>query len=636
MRIKRVLTIVFALIATGICFEPNVSGQVVKVAAPNAEIQPELYSQIMVALGANVDAQQFAQTHGLTVAFQFNGVANTWLFNTANVASATSLTTGLQGSAGVNWAYQNQASLNEVNSFVPNDPFFNNPAPPNDFGGQWHLGNNLNTLPNVNVAGAWNNDITGAGVMIGIVDTGVEPGHEDISANYSAANTFDFFVNSATQVMHNGDRHGMAVAGVAGARGGNGIGVTGAAPFAGISSQKVFQFNAAASSAAFANATLFNSTGGSPTIHVKNHSYGIGAPFISTPGEVAALATSAAAGTIHVTSAGNGRGGSGEDSNKRHLNTSVNQITVAALGSDGLFASYSNFGADVFVTAPSNSFNAGTLGITTTDRTGGLGYNAGAGGDYSNANYTSTFGGTSSASPLVAGVMALGKHVKPNMDIRLAKHALANTSIVVNAGDGTTSSDGGWRTNAGGFTFNQNYGFGLVDASSFVNFVAANDVTPLVIASSGIINVGAAIPDNNLTGITRFATNSTAGLMEEALVSINATHTFRGDLEGFLTSPSGYSSRLFFRAGADSVDNLNWTFTTNAFWGEQALGTWSVRMRDVFAADTGTWSSFSIDWRMGSFAAAVPEPATASLFGIVALTFMARNRRRATARPVAA
>ena len=631
MRIKLFLTIVIAFFAVGIFSGPSLSGQGVKVAVPNANVQPELYNQIMVSLDSATNAQQFAQTHGLTVAYQFNGVANTWLFNTTSVASATTLTTGLQGAAGVNWAFQNQASMNQMDAFTPNDPLFNNPAPPDNFGGQWHLGNNLNTLPNVNVAGAWNNDITGAGVMIGIVDSGIEPGHEDIATNFSAANTFDFVNNTALQNLVVGDNHGMSVAGVAAARGGNGIGVTGAAPFAGVSSQKVFQGNGAATSAGFVNATLFNSTGATPSIDVKNHSYGISVPYISTPAEVAALATSASAGTIHTGSAGNGRGTIGQDANKRHFNTSVNQIAVAALGSDGLFASYSNFGANVFVTASSST--SGGFGITTTDRTGALGYNSGAGGDYLNANYTAGFGGTSSAAPLVAGVMALGKQVRPDMDIRLAKHALANTSVIVNAGDATTTSDGGWRTNSGGNTFNQNYGFGLVDASAFVNFVAANNVTPLVVASSGTINVAAAIPDNNLTGISRTAFNGTAGFMEEALVTINATHTYRGDLEGILTSPSGYTSRLFFREFGDGGDNLNWTYTTNAFWGEQALGTWSLQMRDVFAGDIGTWNSFAIDWRMGSYAA-IPEPATASLFGIVALTLIVRNRRRLVARPV--
>lgn len=56
---------------------------------------------------------------------------------------------------------------------------------------------------------------------------------------------------------------------------------------------------------------------------------------------------------------------------------------------------YSQFGPEVDVVAPSSG---GGQGITTTDRMGSLGYDL--------SNYTSTFGGTSSATPLVAGIVA--------------------------------------------------------------------------------------------------------------------------------------------------------------------------------------------------------------------------------------
>ncbi len=126
----------------------------------------------MVSLAGNVDAQQFAQTHGLNIARQFVGVENTWLFDTASLASATRLSHTLTGSTGVICAFQNQSTGYELSSFVPNGPYFNNPAPPNDYGGQWHLGNNLGGVPHVNIAGAWNNNVTGAGVMTGIADKG--------------------------------------------------------------------------------------------------------------------------------------------------------------------------------------------------------------------------------------------------------------------------------------------------------------------------------------------------------------------------------------------------------------------------------------------------------------------------------
>jgi subtilisin-like proprotein convertase family protein len=286
-------------------------------------------------------------------------------------------------------------------------------------------------------------------------------------------------------------------------------------------------------------------------------------------------------------------------------------ITVAALGRNGVFADYSNFGACVFVTAPSSS--VGQLSITTTDRTGSIGYNtSGNPNDYSNLNYTAAFGGTSSAAPLVAGVLALAKEVNPNMDVRLAKHLLVRTSTIVNPTDSSATSDGGWRTNAAGFTFNQNYGFGLVNADALTLAAAQYLVTPLVINASGLQTVSAAIPDNSATGITRTVVNNVSGLMEEVVVDIGITHNARGQIEIYITSPSGYTSRLTRQNSSTVAMPSNWQFISNAFWGEQAQGTWSVNVRDLVSGTTGTWNNFAVTWRMGTVVA-IPEPTTVAL-----------------------
>ncbi len=127
-------------------------------------------------------------------------------------------------------------------------------------------------------------------------------------------------------------------------------------------------------------------------------------------------------------------------------------------------------------------------------------------------------------------------------------------------------------------------------------------------ATSPLTTVAAAIPDNSATGVTRSATNTTPGLIEEVEVYLKMTHPNRGDIEAYLTSPSGYTSRLTYRS-TDTGDNIDWVFTTHAFWGEAALGTWQVNVRDVAANNTGTWDEYSINWHLGTIYS-VPEPAT--------------------------
>jgi subtilisin family serine protease len=576
-------------------------------------LQPIYLPQVAVTFNPGIDVGLFAQANGLTINRVFAGDPYTYVFNAPTVARAAEVVQQITGAPGVRHAYQDRISPYRQ-FFTPNDPFFNNPSPPNNFGGQWHLGNNISGS-NVNVVPAWNRNVTGAGVVIGIVDSGMEGTHEDIAPNYSAANSFDFINNSSTITLLSGDRHGQAVGGVAAARGGNGIGVTGAAPFATVSTLRVFNGDTSpGSDTAFADATTFNSSGSNTTIKIKNHSYGISSPYVGNGTQVNAVQTSAAAGTIHVVAAGNDRGTTGEDSNRKDFQNTPEVITVAALGRNGIFSSYSCFGANVFITAPSSS--SGQLSITTTDRTGTLGYNtSGNPGDYSNLNYTAGFGGTSSASPLAAGVLALAKQVNPNMDVRLAKHLLVRTSTIVDAGDSTPTSDGGWRTNAAGFTFNQNYGFGLINADALTLAAGQFFVTPLVTNNSGNQTVNAAIPDNSAVGVTRTVTNNVSGFMEEVEVTMSITHAARGQIEIYITSPSGYTSRLTRSFSSSVAMPSSWIYISNAFWGEQAQGVWSVNVRDVASGTTGTWNSFSVNWRMGTIVA-IPEPTTIALFGL--------------------
>ena len=274
---------------------------------------------------------------------------------------------------------------------------------------------------------------------------------------------------------------------------------------------------------------------------------------------------------------------------------------MAALGADGKFASYSDWGANVFVTAPSSA--DGTYGITTTDRSGDAGYNTSTHTDdtFPNTNYTSTFGGTSAATPVVAGVMALGKQVNPAMDVRMAKHILARTSTVVDPSD--SSDMGGWTTNAAGYHFNENYGFGLINADSFTQLAAqVKSVTPQTHESTGLGYVGSTIPNGpspdgyNYGTTAWFYLNGTDPL-EDIQVHLNITHPWRGELAARLVSLESYtSSWIMYPNLVDSFEDVDWTFETNAFWGEQPQGFWAIQVFDLTdvlgETHTGTWNWF--------------------------------------------
>lgn len=551
--------------------------------------QPQLLAQAMVQLKPGIDPQAFAFAHGLRVSRPMKSLPNAWIMQGRTPSEVSQKVQALGSSLQVMWVRQDRRVFMEPTQFNPNDPLY--PYTNANVWGQWHLRNTAN-MGGQNIDSrvwpAWQRNVTGQGVTIGIVDSCLEAAHPDLSPNFSAADSWDFGQNDADPSPVNAsDRHGTSVAGVSAARGGNGIGVTGAAPLARLAGLRVDFPNQTESM--FIDGTLYRSSGTTRTIQIKNHSYGVSSPYAGTPNQTSALRQSAQAGTIHVFAAGNWRGQNGSDTGRMDLQNEPSAITVAALGQNGIFSHYSNFGASVFVTAPSNS--SGWLGILTTDRTGSAGYN---GNNYPDPDYTHVFGGTSSASPLVAGVLALVKEVQPALNVRFAKHLLALCSDMVDPSDATATSDGGWKQNAAGYRFNQNYGFGLINADKLTfNAPLFSGVTQLQTERITQVNVNQAIPDNDPQGLTRTFTATESGPLEEVALTLDVTHVFRGDVEVYLTSPSGTTGRLT-RASGDSADNIaSWTFTSNTFWGEEAAGTWTVRVADVGAADLGTWNWFS-------------------------------------------
>lgn len=562
-------------------------------------------------------------------------------------------------------------SRDDLDPFYPDDPYFSyNAALRPNFPGQWHLVNGapsfidfysrqfgtttrmVSSGVSAGLLKAWNLGYTGSGVVIGIVDDGVDGTNYDIAPNYRSDLSRNFSDNAdlaaaAQGPQKQGDNHGTAVAGVAAARGGNGIGGTGAAPYAQIAGLRinigsVTPADPEASEQNYLDAYYWQSgvnptTGaitGTAGIGVKNHSYGSDDPFSGATAAIQlALTRTAANGVIHVFSAGNARNEKTEDANRgdtNHNNSSV--PTVAALGSDGTYANYSSYGASVFVTAPSNRSDYTGFGITTTDVSGAdLGYNAWSGtntkGDkddlFPDTSYASGFGGTSSSAPLVSGIMALGKEANPEMDIRMAKHALVKTSTVVDASDASDSSFGGWRTNAAGNRFNPNYGFGNINAGAFVEKVLdvgyVTEQTSLVKSAA----VGAAIPDDDPAGVSR-TINVTAGEAAQPLegieVGLTLTHQKAGDLTATLTSPSTMTSKILYStshltAGQQDttvLTNTSLTFLTSAFWGENAAGDWTLNVADIAAGNTGTWNSYNVTFLMGDMVMFAPGAITQS------------------------
>ncbi|MGW2030997.1 M4 family metallopeptidase [Streptomyces sp. NPDC001811] len=103
-----------------------------------------------------------------------------------------------------------------------------------------------------------------------------------------------------------------------------------------------------------------------------------------------------------------------------------------------------------------------------------------------------------------------------------------------------------------------------------------------------------AVPDNGPAVTSDITVSGRSGNAPANLqVSVDITHTWRGDLVIDLVGPSGTAYRLKNFSSSDSADDVNETYTVNAS-AEPANGTWKLRVQDQATYDTGTLNGWKL------------------------------------------
>jgi subtilisin-like proprotein convertase family protein len=519
------------------------------------------------------------------------------------------------------------------------------------------VGEDLNLIDTWRLQDGSLENITGHNIKVAVSDTGLEIAHQDLTDNMRNGSNRKYRTSSVdyggdpTSSGYKGD-HGTSVAGLIGAVGWNGVGTRGIAPnvlLSGLNFLSSTQTNAFLVDQASGDFDIFNQSWG------VEEDYFIPLPSSYINQIVSAVTTGRNnKGQIFLRAAGNSFfqhvSSSGTVYWSRPSNASADNalpyvIVVGATNADGRRASYSSTGPNVWVSAPGGEFGVQDPAMITVDQSGcskgysrtGITTNAFEYGHSQNpsCNYTSRFNGTSSATPVTSGVVALMLQANPDLTWRDVKHILAATAEKVDASwpNGQSSIyryrswdpdfptyeyEQPWITNHAGFDFHSWYGFGRIDAKAAVDmavgYVSGWNAFESFAADSAdanqanTTNLALPIPDDSATGVTSDLTvdadaGGGSGLIIEAItVRVATDHPYKGDLAFELQGPTSAGTRtksiLFNINNSFEDDDWSWnqgvTFLTNAYYGETSDGTWTLKVLDGSGGDGGSLNRWKI------------------------------------------
>src|SRR5262249_47338691 len=101
-------------------------------------------------------------------------------------------------------------------------------------------------------------------------------------------------------------------------------------------------------------------------------------------------------------------------------------------------------------------------------------------------------------------------------------------------------------------------------------------------------------PDNDATGVSSTIPVMANLAVERVQVILTAPHPEIGDLRITLTSPSGTTSLLADARSDFSTGYNAYTFTSVKHRDERSHGLWTLRIADLRAGNTGTFTSWQL------------------------------------------
>ncbi|KAL5110679.1 Proprotein convertase subtilisin/kexin type 5 [Taenia crassiceps] len=464
----------------------------------------------------------------------------------------------------------------------------------------------------LNVQEAWQLGYSGKGVVVTIMDDGLDHTHPDLSANYAEQASWD--VNNGDRdpmpnITNPDNKHGTRCAGQVAAVGNNSICIVGVAFNALIGGIRML--DGTITDRVEAESLNFNQN----YIDIYSGSWGPDdtGHIYEGPGRMASEAFHKGAttgrnglGNVFVWASGNG-GRRGDSCAADGYVSSIYTLAVSSVTEHNTQPWYLEKCAAILVSTYSSG-GPGESGIVTTDLNHGC---------------TNSHTGTSASAPLAVGIIALMLEANPKLtwrDVQYLTVLTANTKPF---------KDGGFTKNGVGYPYSNYYGFGLMDAGKAVRLSELWRTLPphhrcttnVKQLSRDLSVLFSETYTFNFTGCrpSLAPKNSNGRIKEEGepiafVEHIQVFMTVRYDHRGLVRvrviSPSGTVSELMpvrlFDAFSkfDGIDR--WPLMSVQFWGEPSAGEWKImidnkegfnqlsswkKQQEAFEKSAGQWDS---------------------------------------------
>uniref|UniRef100_A0A224XK28 furin n=1 Tax=Panstrongylus lignarius TaxID=156445 RepID=A0A224XK28_9HEMI len=535
--------------------------------------------------GGYTVANDIAQTHGFTILAEI--FPDTYHLEHRKVAKRslkpnTQYHDNLISEKQVKWAKQQRARRRKKRDYLmrkdlglsDSHVYLNDQRWPQ----MWYL--NRGSGLDMSVEGAWKEGVTGKGIVVTILDDGLEKDHPDLKENYDPQASFDVNSHDDNPMprydMIDSNRHGTRCAGEVAAVANNTICSVGIAYKASVGGVRMLDGDVT-------DAVEARSLSFSPQ-HIDIYSASWGpdddGKTVDGPGELAMRAFiegvtkgRSGKGSIFVWASGNG-GRDHDNCNCDGYTNSIWTLSISSATENGLVPWYSEACSSTLATTYSSG-STGEKQIVTTDL---------------HHQCTSTHTGTSASAPLAAGICALALEANTQLTWRDMQHIVVATAKPANL----RAPD--WTTNGVGRNVSHSFGYGLMDAAAMVKLARSWPAVPqqhkCEVSAPHIDKV---IPAKSYVTL-QLNVKECAGVnyLEHVQAKISLMSQRRGDIEIQLTSPAGTKTTLLARRPHDISRSgfRSWPFMSVHTWGENPIGTWMLDIHNEarFLAQLSDWN----------------------------------------------